>query len=121
MGSKDQPSGNTAGRREGESDYRSTISQESSIISGNDQLLFTRNIYQTCLQFWYLCIAFWKNESWKWTNEHQESFMKSKEFLKFSHLLFHYDPERICYLLAIHHCMVLGSSVVSILSNDRQH
>ena len=35
-----------------------------------------------------------KEKSWKWTKEHQESFMKSKELLKSSRLLVHYDPEK---------------------------
>ena len=32
-----------------------------------------------------------KGKSWKWTEEHQESFTKSKELLKSSGLLVHYD------------------------------
>jgi hypothetical protein len=36
-----------------------------------------------------------KGKSWKWSEEHQEAFRKSKELiLKSSHLLVHYDPEK---------------------------
>ena len=35
-----------------------------------------------------------KGKSWKWNKEHQESFNKSKELLKSSQLLVHYDPEK---------------------------
>ena len=33
-----------------------------------------------------------KGKPWKWNKEHQESFIKSKELLKSSQLLVHYDP-----------------------------
>ena len=35
-----------------------------------------------------------KGKTWQWTKEHQESFTKSKELLKSSHLLVHYDTEK---------------------------
>jgi hypothetical protein len=50
-----------------------------------------------------------KGKSWKWSEEHQEAFRKSKELLKSSYLLVHYDPEKeLIYWLVMPDHMAWG-------------
>lgn len=54
-----------------------------------------------------------KGKDWKWNEKHQESFTKSKELLKSSHLLVHYDPEKDLILA----CDASPYGVGSVLSH----
>ncbi|CAB3981243.1 Retrovirus-related Pol poly from transposon 297 [Paramuricea clavata] len=64
------------------------------------------NYYQNLLE---------KGKSWQWSEEHQEAFRKSKELLKSSHLLVHYDPEKELILAcdASSYGSILPTTIVS--------
>lgn len=58
-----------------------------------------------------------KEKSWTWTEEHQESFKKSKELLKSTKLLVHYDPEN----QLIFACDASPYGLVAVLSHRMNH
>ena len=96
LGQKDQPSGNTTSRRESKAITQAPAPKN---VSEVRSYLGMINYYQNYLPNLSTILALLhglleKGKTWQWTMEHQESFTKSKELLKSSHLLVHYDTEK---------------------------